>query len=518
MVSRTGRLLVTVFVTMAVLVFLPAAGLCAGAAPGPVDDPDFELMDRYIQDMMRDCRIPGFSVGIVRNGEMIYAKGYGKADDTGRAVTPQTPFLIGSVSKTFTALAVMQLVENGKIDLDKPVRDYLPGFQLADEKASSEITVRQLMNHTSGIAEGTEFGVATLRGDDETIGDLVRKFRSVKPVYHPGTHFEYGNANYIILGELIQAVSGTTYEDYIQTNIFAPLAMAHSYTSAQAAKADGLAAGYRPIFGFPKVSALPYRKDFLPAYSIISCTEDMTHYMTAMMSGGHYSDAVVLSEQGINEMTGASVEISKWMSYGLGWYVTSGSVYHGGELPDYQAKVKLLPQDGVAVVLMYNTSSSTATELFNVGYRDKIETGIINVLYGVPPAMQPGQNPMDLNSQPMSVTYGLMLGLVILAMMLFVLSAWRLRSTRRRLAKSRFAFWRITVLSALLNVVLPVVLLIAVPSSAGADWAKVLYNIPDVGWFVLASSVLLLLGAGKGILVFRYLKGDCIQSKKLVSQ
>lgn len=346
--------------------------------------------------------------------------------------------------------------------------------------------------------------MATLRGDDETISSLVGKFGSVEPANLPGARFEYGNANYIILGELIQAVSGTSYEDYIQTNIFAPLEMTHSYTSDQAAMQDGLAVGYRPIFGFPLVSGLPYRKDFLPAYSIISCAEDMTHYLAAMMNGGRYQDAAVLSEQGIGEMLRASAEISKWASYGLGWYVTSGSVYHGGELPDYQAKVKILPQDGLAVVLLYNTSSSTAAELFHVGYRDKIETGIINVLYGVPPTDQPGQNPMDLNSHPMAVTYGLMLGLVILAALLFALSAWRLRSMGRRMGKSRFAFWRITVLTALLNVALPVILLIAVPASAGASWAFVLYYIPDAGWFVLVSSVLLLLlGAGKGFYIVK---------------
>ncbi len=506
MVNRFFRLMVTVFVLTAFMALAPAAGMCTTSSSGPVAQPDFDQMDRYIQDMMRDCRIPGFSVSIVHDGELLYAKGYGKADDTGRAVTPQTPFLIGSVSKTFTALAVMQLAQDGKLNLDAPVRDYLPDFWLADTKASAEITVRQLLNHTSGIAEGAEFSVASLRGDDETIHQLVGKFGSIAPKYRPGARFEYGNANYIVLGELIQVVSGMTYEDYVQTHIFAPLEMNHSYTSAQAAGTDGLAVGYRSIFGYPQASGLPYRKDFLPAYSIISCAEDMAHYMTAMLHGGRYNGTSVLTEEGVAQMMQASSAISKWVSYGLGWYVTSGSAYHGGELPDYQAKVKLLPQDSLAVALMYNTSSSTAAELFNVGYRDKIETGIINVLYGVPPTEQPGQNPMDLNSYPMPLTYGILLGLVILAAILLALSVWRLKSLRRRLTKSSFAFWRIVTLSTLLNVVLPLAILFDIPAKAKASWAYVLYYVPDVGWFALVSSVLLLLlGCAKGALIFKQL-------------
>lgn len=491
-------------VTVLISVFC-AAGFCRQASSGLVDNPDYEQMDQYIQQQMKDCRIPGFSVGIIKGDQALYEKGYGSADNTGRAVDSQTPFLVGSVSKTFTALAVMQLAEAGKVDLDKPVQSYLASFTLADAQASGKITVRQLLNHTSGIAEGAEFQAATLRGDDETITELVQKFRKINLSNVPGRKFEYGNANFIILGELIQKVSGLTYEEYIQKNIFNPLGMNHSFTSAISAGKNGLATGYRTLFGFPQASGLPYRKDFLPAYSIISCAEDMTYYMMAMMNGGQYNGNRILSSQGIAEMTKPSAQISRYMSYSLGWYVTSGSIYHGGELPDYQAKVKLLPEDRIGVVLMYNTSSSTATTLFNAGYRDRIETGIINVLYGVPPTKQPGQNPMDLNSYPMALTYGLMLGLAILAVLLLAFSAWRLRTLPRRLGKSTFTFWRVIVLSALVNVLLPLYILIAVPAQANASWAYVLYYIPDVGWFALVASALLLgLGVLKGIIISRH--------------
>ncbi|HML48005.1 MAG TPA: serine hydrolase domain-containing protein, partial [Clostridia bacterium] len=225
---------------------LLAAGGALAETSGVLEHPDWDQIDRYIESQMADCRIPGFSLGIVRDGELLYMKGYGRADDTGRAVTPQTPFLIGSVSKSITAMAVMQLVEAGRIGLDDPVQTYLPGFALADERASGAITVRMLLNHTSGIPEQAEFQVATLRGDDETMGELIAKFKAIRPIGQPGARFAYGNANYIILGALIEQVSGMTYDAYIRQYIFEPLEMRHSYASAVDAAKDGLATGYRP--------------------------------------------------------------------------------------------------------------------------------------------------------------------------------------------------------------------------------------------------------------------------------
>lgn len=491
----------------ALIVAIWAIGGASAETSGVLEHPDFEQIARYVASQMTDCRIPGFSLGIVREGEPIYTKGYGQADGSGRPVSPQTPFMIGSVSKTFTELAVMQLYETGKIDLDRPVQTYLPSFALADDRASGEITVRMLLNHTSGIAPQAEFQVSTLRGDDETIAELVTKFKAIRPKWQPGERFAYGNANYIILGALIEQVSGMPYGAYLQQNIFDPLQMRHSYTSASDAALDGLALGYRPVFGMPSVSNLPYRKDFLPAYCVISCAEDMTHFMTALQGGGRYKDRQVLSNDTFKQMTAASSEVSKWVSYGLGWYVTSGSLYHGGEQPDYQAKVKLLTDSGLGVALMYNTSSSTLSTLLNVGYRDRIESGIINILYGLDPADQPGQSPFDLNSYPITLSYTLVQAIMGIAVFLIILTACRLRSFQKRLSKSKAAAWRIAVSSALIHIVLPVALLIGIPAFAGASWAFVLEFIPDAGWFALCSSVALLaIGLIKAFMLFRHVR------------
>src|SRR5262249_42797706 len=114
---------------------------------------DFKVVDDYITARMETSHIPGLSVAIVDGDQIVYLKGYGQADASGRPVTPQTPFIIGSISKTFTALAAMQLVESGKIELDAPVQRYLPWFRVADPVASARITVGNLLNHTSGLPQ-----------------------------------------------------------------------------------------------------------------------------------------------------------------------------------------------------------------------------------------------------------------------------------------------------------------------------------------------------------------------------
>src|SRR3990172_3824147 len=154
------RLKVAIWVTLATLVvgaayLASSPGSDTPAANGQGTAPEFAAIERFVQNEMAAQRIPGLALGIVKDDRIAYIRGFGKADDSVRAVTPQTPFIIGSLSKSFTALAIMQLVEANKIELDAPVQRYLPWFRVADEKASAEITVRNLLNHTSGVSTKT---------------------------------------------------------------------------------------------------------------------------------------------------------------------------------------------------------------------------------------------------------------------------------------------------------------------------------------------------------------------------
>src|SRR6266511_3009249 len=196
-------------------------GFDTPAANGAGAGPEFAAIERFVRKEMAAQRIPGLALGIVKGDRIAYLRGFGKADESGRAVTPQTPFILGSVSKSFTALAIMQLVEAGKIELDAPVQRYLPWFRVADEEASAQITVRHLLNQTSGLSTktGRSFNGS---GDtsDAALETAVRKLRSAEPTAPVGEKHQYSTINYSVLGLIVQTVTGRSYESYVEAAIF----------------------------------------------------------------------------------------------------------------------------------------------------------------------------------------------------------------------------------------------------------------------------------------------------------
>jgi CubicO group peptidase (beta-lactamase class C family) len=260
----------------------------AGAAP--LSGPDIASIDAFVSSQMQAQRIPRLSLGIVQDTHIVHLHGFGTAVASGRLVTPQTPFIIGSMSKSVTALAIMQLVEEGKVDLDAPVQRYLPWFRVADPVASTRNAVRQLLNQTSGIPANSqnEREEGFLGTGNETLQQYVRDL-SAQALNRPvGASFEYANTNYSALGLIVQIVSGQSYETYIQQHIFAPLKMSQSFVREQDARRDGLAQGYQMWFGVPVPTTLPSPRDMLPAGYIIFTAEDMAHYLIAQLNGGRF--------------------------------------------------------------------------------------------------------------------------------------------------------------------------------------------------------------------------------------
>ncbi len=177
--------------------------------------PDIAAIDQYVESEMRATRLPGLALAIVQGDKIVHLRGFGKADPSGRPVTPQTPFLIASVTKPFTALAVMQLVEAGKVQLDAPVQRYLAWFRVADPEASARITVRQLLVQTSGLPTitGDEHMVTSGDASEEALENRVRALRATRLTAQPGTIFQYSNANYATLAMIVKSVSGQSYEE-----------------------------------------------------------------------------------------------------------------------------------------------------------------------------------------------------------------------------------------------------------------------------------------------------------------
>ena len=350
----------------------------AGYGPVPAtpsnEDQAYAELDGYIEQQMRRLNIPGASLAVVGGDRIVHLRGFGRVRPGGGAPTPQTPFFIGSLTKSFTALAIMQLVEEGKVELDAPVQRYLPWFRVADPQASAQgdqraqITVRHLLNQTSGLPQLP--GMAGLANFDNRPGALERQVRALsglelKPPV--GSQFEYSNLNYNVLGLIVEAASGERYADYTQKHIFDPLQMHHSYVSKEVAEQNGLAAGYRLWFGFPiPVRNLPVQAGSLPSGELISTAEDMAHYLIAQLNAGCYRDQQIVSGAGLDEMHQGAAEIKEMGmalgSYGMGWtsQVTGKSriVSHTGDVPNFAAFMAIIPEQKKGMVLLLNANNA----------------------------------------------------------------------------------------------------------------------------------------------------------------
>lgn len=228
--------------------------------------------------------VPGLAYAVVADGEITTAGARGVLKIGGaREVTPDTPFLAGSISKSFTALAVMQLVEAGEVDLDTQVSQYLDSFS---GRPGGAITVRQLLSHTSGFStlQGNASHTDATSGEDE-LARRVDGIAEMKPAYEPDERWEYSNTNYLILGRLIEVVSGQDYRVYVAANILEPVGMEHSFV-ADGEIHESMATGHTPWFGTKR--PLPENstsRGMAPAGGIIASAGDLALYVQMMMNG-----------------------------------------------------------------------------------------------------------------------------------------------------------------------------------------------------------------------------------------
>jgi CubicO group peptidase (beta-lactamase class C family) len=273
-------------------------------------------IDAFVRDQMQRHGISGLALALVEGDQIIDLQGFGVADQSGRAVTPQTPFVLASVSKPITALAILQLVEAGKLELDSPVQYYLPEFRIADPVGSTKITVRQLLLHTSGIP-ATAYDT---RADAETLEQYVAELQTVELDRPVGSRYAYCSGNYNVLGRIIEVVTGQPFGSYIQAHIFIPLRMRHSFTAEPAARQAGLAQGYQWFFGLRVATHYRYNTSQLPYGFLIASAEDLASFLIAQLNGGRYDNHTLLSSQGITAMQTSGVTIGTGQDgYGLGW-------------------------------------------------------------------------------------------------------------------------------------------------------------------------------------------------------
>lgn len=327
-----------------------------------------DAIDAVIEQMMAELGVPGAALGIVQNGELAYAKGYGVTEvGTDNAVTPQTLFSTASNAKTLTASAIMQLVEQGNIDLDEPVTTYLPYFQMADERYKA-ITIRHLLAHRSGLRDSDWLapGYYTNPISDEDDGALERTIRGLSDddlLNAPGEAFNYSASGYDVLGDVIAQVSGQSYEAYVREHILDPLGM---HQSAQLLADLDLEMLAKPHIldadGTVIVNpVLPYKREEGPDTHFFTSVEEMARYAVAHLDHENASAVSLLAPASYNDLW-SKVSDTPFpppdSGYGLGWMIGDHKghpvIGHGGIDIGYNAFLSLLPDDQMAVILMTN--------------------------------------------------------------------------------------------------------------------------------------------------------------------
>lgn len=450
-----------------------------------IDGPE---IDSFIEQEMQVSRIPGLALAVVYNGEPVYLKGYGTAGSSG-PVTARTPFIIGSVSKSFTALAVMQLVEEGRLELDRPVKDYLPWFTMAGNYDAGEITVRHLLVQTSGIPNAA--GVTSLeRSSIKTAEEELRALSEIPLADRPGHSYIYSNANYNILGYLVDKVSENGYVHHVRENIFEPLEMENSYLSRSDGLEAGMSDGHTKVLGFPLAGEVQYLDNSLAAGFIISSAEDMSRYLLMHLEGGSCEGNTILPGAAMSELYSPGNVAEGESVYAMGLVVTDDQgrtlVMHDGATEGFNSGLVFSPEEQWGVVVLTNVGTM-------------IELPAMPLAKGVADLIR-GNNP-NTGSQTSRNYY--LLGLAITFTLLVLVTRSIILLPRKWAGKIKENPPQ-GLLPLLIRLVLPLVLEVAVPLTvfliipAGAGfpvWRLLGLYHPDLVWGLLILSGLLLVKA-----------------------
>jgi putative pyoverdin transport system ATP-binding/permease protein len=325
-------------------------------------------IENYIRQVMKDNRIPGLSLGIVEKDAVIYTNGFGLASiKKGTLVSAKTIFDLASCSKSFTALAVLLLWHDGFIDIDKPFKHYVPEFKLVSNNEANIITIRQLLNQTSGIPGTFSEPVAYHQGTD-AMRDLVAAVQKVSVNRPPGTSFEYTNLNYALLGALVERVSGETFEDYVKEHIFKPLGMNNSTLSPEVAKRLDRADGHQLFLGKVVTRNVPVYRSMAPAGWVMSSAEDMCRWLELNLNDGILDGIQAMPSDIIRLMHSTEVAITKageTAGYAMGWFTDTTDdgtpvLWHGGDTPNFLAEMIMLPEQNIGVIMLVNGQTCTS--------------------------------------------------------------------------------------------------------------------------------------------------------------
>lgn len=334
---------------------------------------ELAAIDNVVTSMMKEWQVPGLALGIVKDGKVLYLKGYGYRDvEQQLPVTPQTRMAIGSNSKSFTALLMGMLVDQKKLEWDKPVKQYLPDFEMYDEYATRKMTPRDLVSHTSGLPRHD----MVWYGRDIKRNDILGRLKYLEPTTSFRGAWQYQNLMFVTAGILVERLWGRSWEDLVKNEIFGPLGMTQSLPGTTGIDGPG-------DFSWPyqlvneKITRIPYRviDEVGPAGSITSTVEDMVKYVQFRLDRGAGDHKVKISAAQENlmqtpKMVVGGAAAAVWpgvelVSYGLGLGVGSyrghGIVIHGGGIDGFISQMSWIPSKNIGVVVLTNSGNPIPT-------------------------------------------------------------------------------------------------------------------------------------------------------------
>ncbi len=345
---------------------VPQAALAQTPAVQSTSDLDAALqrVEEKVESRRKELGIPGMSLAIVKDGKVVFMKGLGYKDFERKIpVTPDTQFGIGSATKAFTALSVLMSVDEGKVNLDDSPRKYLPYFKMQDPETDRNITVRDLMDHSSGLNR-TDLAMITER---LTRPELIQVVGNAKPMAKLHERFFYNNVMFAAAGEIVAQTQKTPWEKFVPEQIFKRLGMNNSTMDiASMKKAKDYSLGYDYNFDTKETRLLPFRSidAVAPAGSINSSARDMAKWITFVMDKGSIDGKSLISEKSYEEWTKKQMNVAPngSVAYGLGWFVQEWNgmkvLQHGGNIDGFNSMVAMIPEKKVGFVMLTNVSGS----------------------------------------------------------------------------------------------------------------------------------------------------------------
>lgn len=371
-------------------------------------DEDFLLqVEQEVEKLMKQGDIPGLSLVIIK-GDRQVTKNYGYSDlEKQVPVNSNTLFEIGSCSKAFTAIAITEMELQGRINLDDKVSDYLPWFRVNFEETVADISLRQLLHHTSGIPWETIAKIPPTNAPD-ALEQTIRQLIGQELDEPPGKEYKYATINYDVLALIIQVVTGQPFEEYVQTNIIDRLQL-NSTTIGEPKDSTLLSKGYKLGFFAAREYDAPVYKGNNAAGYVISNAEDMTRWVKFQMG---MVDSELYEAAKITHQRDETVALHGMSSYARGWNVAldgTGEIYHGGLNPNFTSYITFRPDEKLAIAILANSNSN---------YTAFIGNKLMKLLAGEEIEREP--NPSDGNDKTYS-SISIALAIYIMVVISFLL-------------------------------------------------------------------------------------------------